>query len=57
MEAAAHHSHFVQAPIPWYDVLDTYIVRFVVVGCRKNLPLYDLRDLRCQRFPIFNLNY
>ena len=29
----------VQAANLWYDVRDTYIVRFVVDGCRKNLPL------------------
>ena len=23
----------------WYDIRDTYIVRFVADGCRKNLPL------------------
>ena len=33
-------SLFVQAANPWYDIRDTYIVRFVVDGCRKNLPLY-----------------
>ena len=32
-------SHFVQAANLWYDIRDTYIVRFVVDGCRKNLPL------------------
>ena len=32
-------SHFVQVANPWYDIRDTYIVRFVVDGCRKNLPL------------------
>ena len=32
-------SHFVQVAIPWYDVYDIYIVRFVADGCRKNLPL------------------
>ena len=50
-------SNSVQAANLWYDNRDTYIVRFGADGCRKNLPLYDLRDLRCQRFPIFNLNY
>jgi hypothetical protein len=29
----------VQSANLWYDNRDTYIVRFVVVGCRKNLPL------------------
>ena len=29
----------VQAANLWYDCRDTYIVRFVAVGCRKNLPL------------------
>ena len=32
----------VQAANLWYDVRDTYIVRFVVDGCRKYLPLHDL---------------
>ena len=32
----------VQAANLWYDIRDTYIVRFVAVGCRKNLPLCDL---------------
>ena len=32
-------SNFVQAANLWYDVRDTYIVRFVADGCRKNLPL------------------
>ena len=32
-------SLFVQAANPWYNIYDTYIVRFVVDGCRKNLPL------------------
>ena len=31
-------SLFVQVPNPWYDIYDTY-ARFVVDGCRKNLPL------------------
>ena len=35
-------SLFVHAAILWYDIRDTYIVRFVVDGCRKNLPLGDL---------------
>jgi len=35
-------SNSVQAANTWYDVRDTYIVRFVAVGCRKNLPLSDL---------------
>ena len=38
-------SHFVQAPNTWYDIRDTYIVRFVVVGCRKNLPAVELDRL------------
>ena len=29
----------VQAANLWYDNRDTYIVHFVVDGCRKNLPL------------------
>jgi len=29
----------VQAANTWYDIRDTCIVHFVVVGCRKNLPL------------------
>ena len=29
----------VQAAILWYDIRDTYGVRFVADGCRKNLPL------------------
>ena len=29
----------VQAANLWYDIRDTYIVRFVADGCRKNLPL------------------
>ena len=33
----------VQAANLWYDNRDTYIVHFVVDGCRKNLPLCDLR--------------
>ena len=32
----------VQAAILWYDIRDTYGVRFVADGCRKNLPLGDL---------------
>ena len=32
-------SNSVQAANLWYDDRDTYIVRFVVDGCRKNLPL------------------
>ena len=35
-------SNFVQAANLWYDVRDTYIVRFVADGCRKNLPLCEL---------------
>ena len=35
-------SIFVQAPNTWYNLCDTYIVRFVAGGCRKNLPLRDL---------------
>ena len=35
-------SLFVQAANLWYDIRDTYIVRFVADGCRKNLPLCDL---------------
>ena len=35
-------SLFVQAANLWYDVRDTYTVRFVTDGCRKNLPLGDL---------------
>ena len=35
-------SLFVQAANTWYNFRDTYIVRFVVDGCRKNLPLHDL---------------
>ena len=31
----------VQAANLWYDIRDTYIVRFVGDGCRKNLPLGD----------------
>ena len=43
-ETAAHRgtpSLFVQAANLWYDTRDTYIVRFVGDGCRKNLPLSD----------------
>ena len=36
-------SPFVQAANTWYDIRDTYIVRFVAEGCRKNLPLGDLK--------------
>ena len=36
-------SLFVPAANTWYNLRDTYIVRFVAVGCRKNLPLHDLR--------------
>ena len=32
----------VQAANLWYNFRDTYIVRFVEDGCRKNLPLCDL---------------
>ena len=39
-------SHFVQAANPWYDNRDIYIVRFVADGCRKNLPLSDLRSMK-----------
>ena len=31
----------VQAANLWYNFRDTYVVRFVAVGCRKNLPLAD----------------
>ena len=31
----------VQAANLWYNFRDTYIVRFVADGCRKNLPLSD----------------
>ena len=34
-----HTLDFVQAANLWYNFRDTYIVRFVVDGCRKNLPL------------------
>ena len=34
-------SLFVQAANLWYNLRDTYIVRFVAAGCRKNLPLAD----------------
>jgi len=37
-------SLFVQAANLWYDIRDTFIVRFVLVGCRKNLPLCDLTN-------------
>ena len=32
-------SLFVPAANTWYNLRDAYIVRFVVGGCRKNLPL------------------
>ena len=32
-------SLFVQAANLWYNLHDTYVVRFVADGCRKNLPL------------------
>ena len=32
-------SLFVHAANLWYNLRDTYVVRFVVDGCRKNLPL------------------
>ena len=32
----------VHAANTWYNIRDTYIVRFVADGCRKNLPLCDL---------------
>ena len=35
-------SLFVPAANTWYNLRDTYIVRFVADGCRKNLPLGDL---------------
>ena len=35
-------SLFVQAANLWYNSRDTYIVRFVADGCRKNLPLGDM---------------
>ena len=41
IETAAHHSLFVPTANLWYDIRDTYIVRFVADGCRKNLPLGD----------------
>ena len=34
----------VQVANLWYDIRDTYIVRFVADGCRKNLPLCDLTE-------------
>ena len=36
----------VQAANLWYDIRDTYIVRFVADGCRKNLPLADPRSMK-----------
>ena len=41
-------SNSVQAANLWYDDRDTYIVRFVVDGCRKNLPLGDLNPLEIE---------
>ena len=41
-------SLFVQAANLWYDVRDTYIVRFVADGCRKNLPLSVTRRVPTQ---------
>ena len=38
-------SPFVQAANTWYDIRDTYIVRFVAEGCRKNLPLAAATDM------------
>ena len=35
-------SNSVQVANLTYDIRDTYIVRFVADGCRKNLPLGDL---------------
>ena len=34
----------VQAANIWQDIHDTYIVRFVADGCRKNLPLADTTE-------------
>ena len=49
-------SHFVQAANLWYDIRDTYIVRSVADGCRKNLPLcatlYSPKHLLHSRRPI-----
>ena len=39
-------SLFVQAANLWYNIYDTYIVRFVVDGCRKNLPLSGEASLK-----------
>ena len=35
-------SFSVQVANLWYNLRDTFIVRFVSDGCRKNLPLHDL---------------
>ena len=40
----------VQAANTWYDIRDTYIVRFVVDGCRKNLPLGDPDQLNANPY-------
>ena len=42
METAAHPRSLFNRRTFWYDIHDTYIVRFVAYGCRKNLPLSDL---------------
>ena len=39
METAAHPRSLFNRRTFWYDIHDTYIVRFVAYGCRKNLPL------------------
>ena len=41
-------SLFVQAANTWYNLRDTYIVRFVAVGCRKNLSLANASHLNGQ---------
>ena len=41
-------SFSVLAANTWYDIRDTYVVRFVVDGCRKNLPLWDELNQPCE---------
>ena len=41
----------VQAAILWYDIRDTYGVRFVADGCRKNLPLCGNNQWRNSTLP------
>ena len=50
-EAGGTPSLFVHAANLWYNLRDTYVVRFVADGCRKNLPLSVASVLKKQVSP------